>query len=96
MREQEPRKNYRKTYREEEGIKPVDCPETLEETMGSETGEAERSTVAGGWAGTDDATSTAPSDLLANPPLPEDEKRVDEIQKDIEEAIERDEEESIL
>jgi hypothetical protein len=31
--------------------------------VGTTTGEADRDTVAGGWEGTDDATSTAPSDL---------------------------------
>ncbi len=41
----------------------------LGETMGSSTGEAEFSAVSGGWEGTDDATSTAPSDL-AHPPKP--------------------------
>ena len=44
----------------------------LGEIVGSTTGEAEQSTVAGGWAGTDDATSTAPSDLIGIPqPEPE-------------------------
>lgn len=41
----------------------------LGDTMGSSTGEAEFSAVSGGWEGTDDATSTAPSDL-AHPPKP--------------------------
>ena len=31
--------------------------------MGGETGEEDRDPVPGGWEGTDDATSTAPSDL---------------------------------
>ena len=31
--------------------------------MGSETGEGDHDVLAGGWAGTDDATSTAPADL---------------------------------
>lgn len=44
-------------------------PSRLGETMGSSTGEDEFSAVSGGWEGTDDATSTAPSDL-AHPPKP--------------------------
>jgi hypothetical protein len=37
--------------------------ETLGQVMGTQTGEEDRDTVAGGWQGTDDATSTAPSDM---------------------------------
>ena len=37
--------------------------ETLGEVMGTSTGEEDRDSVPGGWEGTDDATSTAPSDL---------------------------------
>ena len=36
----------------------------LSRTQGSSTGEEENAIEAGGWAGTDDATSTAPSDLM--------------------------------
>lgn len=38
-------------------------------TLGSTTGEEENAIMAGGWEGTDDATSTAPSDQ-AVPPAP--------------------------
>lgn len=37
--------------------------EELSRTEGAMTGEEDLDTVAGGWEGTDDATSTAPSDL---------------------------------
>ena len=36
--------------------------------IGSATGEAEDILTAGGWAGTDDDTSTAPSDRIGLPP----------------------------
>jgi hypothetical protein len=39
--------------------------------IGGETGEADRDVVPGGWAGTDDATSTAPSDLGEDSPAPQ-------------------------
>ncbi len=42
----------------------------LSHTVGGETGEEDRDTVPGGWEGTDDATSTAPSDLFPPVPLP--------------------------
>ena len=37
----------------------------LSRTEGSSTGEEENAIEAGGWEGTDDATSTAPSDLMS-------------------------------
>lgn len=61
-------------------------------TMGSSTGESERAIQAGGWAGTDDATSTAPSDQMGNPPLPEEEKPLHTIARDFDDTIQRDEE----
>ena len=64
----------------------------LEDTMGSSTGETERATEAGGWAGTDDATSTAPSDQIGNPAIPEEEKPFHTITRDFEESIQLDEE----
>jgi hypothetical protein len=64
----------------------------LDDTMGSSTGEAERAVEAGGWAGTDDATSTAPSDEIGNPPIPEEEKPFHTITRDFEESIQNDEE----
>jgi hypothetical protein len=60
--------------------------------MGSKTGDSEHSLVTGGWAGTDDATSTAPSDQMGNPPIPEEDKSVGAIQHDFEKAVEEDEE----
>mgnify|MGYP000340704880 CR=1 FL=1 len=36
---------------------------TLGEIVGGQSGEADQDTVPGGWQGTDDATSTAPSDI---------------------------------
>lgn len=60
--------------------------------MGSATGEVDRAIAAGGWAGTDDATSTAPSDQLGNPPLSEEEKPFHTITRDFEESIQLDEE----
>lgn len=41
----------------------ISINDNLDKTMGSETGETAHATQAGGWAGTDDSTSTAPSDL---------------------------------
>lgn len=38
-------------------------PRELSDVIGGSTGERDRDVVPGGWAGTDDATSTAPSDL---------------------------------
>ena len=61
-------------------------------TMGSSTGEEERAIEAGGWAGTDDATSTAPSDEMGNPSLPEEEKPFHQITRDFDESIQHDEE----
>lgn len=40
---------------------------SLGSVYGTATGEEEHTTVAGGWAGTDDATSTAPSDEFGTP-----------------------------
>ncbi|MBY0370618.1 hypothetical protein K2X33_08030 [bacterium] len=42
-------------------------PQIEEIPMGSQTGETENAVVPGGWAGTDDAFSTAPSDQIGNP-----------------------------
>jgi hypothetical protein len=64
----------------------------LDETMGSTTGEADRAVEAGGWTGTDDATSTAPSDQIGNPPMAEEEKPLHTITHDFDESIQRDEE----
>lgn len=60
--------------------------------MGSSTGDSEHTMMTGGWAGTDDATSTAPSDQLGNPPIPEEDKSNAEITRDFEASVERDEE----
>ncbi|MBI3295924.1 MAG: hypothetical protein HYZ71_14455 [Deltaproteobacteria bacterium] len=62
--------------------------------MGSSTGGAEYTTVTGGWAGTDDATSTAPSDQIGIPSA-EDEKPVAMIARDIDETIWMDDAEQI-
>jgi len=43
-------------------------PRSLGEVLGSQTGEGEDIIAPGGWAGTDDATSTAPSDCIGLPP----------------------------
>ena len=59
--------------------------------MGSGTGASEHSTVSGGWAGTDDATSTAPSDQIGNPPIPEEDKSIWDIERDFDESVKRDE-----
>ena len=64
----------------------------LGDTMGSATGEAERAIEAGGWAGTDDATSSAPSDQIGNPSIPEDEKPFHTITRDFDHSIQLDEE----
>ncbi len=64
----------------------------LGDTMGSSTGQAERAIEPGGWSGTDDATSTAPSDQIGNPPMPEEEKPFHTIVHDFEETIQQDEE----
>lgn len=67
-------------------------PRGIGDTMGSSTGEEERAIEAGGWAGTDDATSTAPSDEMGNPSLPEEEKPFHTITRDFDESIQLDEE----
>jgi hypothetical protein len=64
----------------------------LGDTMGSSTGEEERAVEAGGWSGTDDATSTAPSDQMGNPSIPESEKSFHVITRDFEQSIQLDEE----
>lgn len=46
---------------------PDKLNDDLGSIFGSKTGQTEHSTVSGGWAGTDDATSTAPSDQIGNP-----------------------------
>lgn len=45
---------------------PFTVNEDLNRTWGSSTGNEENATEPGGWAGTDDATSTAPSDMPTN------------------------------
>jgi hypothetical protein len=67
------------------------CNNGIGATMGSSTGEKERAIEAGGWAGTDDATSTAPSDQMGNPSLPEEEKPFHTITRDFDQAIQIDE-----
>ncbi len=62
----------------------------LGKIMGSATGAREYTNVCGGWAGTDDATSTAPSDLIGNPPIPEEDKAVAEIERDLNECLDKD------
>lgn len=48
----------------------IETPESsLGETEGSATGEPTHEVLAGGWEGTDDATSTAPSDFAFVPDL---------------------------
>lgn len=42
---------------------PVTVNEDIASTLGTPTGEDEFAIEAGGWQGTDDATSTAPSDV---------------------------------
>jgi hypothetical protein len=61
--------------------------------MGSATGETEHSNVAGGWAGTDDATSTALSDQIGNPPVAEEDKPFEIIARDFDFSVRRLEEE---
>ncbi len=63
----------------------------LNGTMGSATGQRERIPQAGGWSGTDDATSTAPSDQIGNPPAAEEEKPFHTITRDFDESIQSDE-----
>lgn len=63
------------------------------EVMGSATGDSEHSVVSGGWAGTDDATSTAPSDLIGNPPTPEEDKSAYAIERDFAATLDKDDEE---
>jgi len=72
---------------------------TLGNLVGSATGEADRQVVPGGWSGTEDATSTAPSDLMGislSPdgvaPVPDIERMGDEV-GDISEMQETDTEE---
>jgi len=64
----------------------------LGDTMGSATGAEEHATLAGGWSGTDDAASTAPSDQLGNPPLAEGERPPHEIARDLDHSVQGDEE----
>lgn len=49
----------------------IDRDLNLGDTLGSGTGETENTMQSGGWAGTDDATSTAPSDM---PPVSQDDE----------------------
>src|SRR5580765_317550 len=63
----------------------------LGDTMGSSTGEEGRAVEAGGWAGTDDATSTAPCDQIGNPPMAEEEKPLHTIALDFDESLQLDE-----
>ena len=67
-------------------------PPHLEDTMGTATGELEHAVLPGGWSGTDDAVSTAPSDQIGNPPMAEAEKPIHTIAHDLEETIQLDEE----
>jgi hypothetical protein len=67
-------------------------PTELMDTLGSATGELERAIEAGGWMGTDDAASTAPSDQIGIPPLSEELKPLHTIARDFDETIQIDEE----
>ena len=53
---------------DEPKVKDATFAPTLEDTLGSGTGEDDNALETGGWAGTDDATSTAPSDLAFQGP----------------------------
>ncbi len=43
---------------------PLELGDELGEIVGSATGEADHDVIAGGWEGTDDATSTSPCDMV--------------------------------
>ena len=85
-----PHEGHVRTHRGDQGYDEMDSG--IGDTMGSSTGEAERAVEAGGWAGTDDATSTAPSDQIGNPHLPEAEKPFHTVTRDFDESIQLDEE----
>lgn len=77
-------------------VTPVDkLPMDVGSLMGSSTGEEENMLVSGGWAGTDDATSTSISDQLGNPPIPEEEKPLSAIAHDFDTTIENAEEKQL-
>lgn len=59
---------------------------TLGSIVGSATGEGDRDVAPGGWSGTEDATSTAPSDLMGislspdgGTPVPDIERMGDDL-----------------
>jgi hypothetical protein len=54
---------------------------TLGSILGSATGEGDRDVVPGGWSGTEDATSTAPSDLMGIALSPDGQNPVPDINK---------------
>lgn len=66
-RDDEVRSKFRGDSEAERDLpQPVDSEVNLGQVMGSMTGEEfEAIEAPGGWAGTDDATSTAPSDLTS-------------------------------
>lgn len=51
--------------------------------VGSSTGERDRDPMAGGWEGTDDATSTAPSDLSGISKYPTGRAQEPDVQKEV-------------
>jgi hypothetical protein len=76
--------------------KPVDIDsDELGNIMGSATGESEYSNVSGGWAGTDDDASSAPSDQIGNPPIREEDKPITIINRDMNSALQRDDDEDL-
>jgi hypothetical protein len=48
-------------------VTPADAPLDLADLVGSATGEGDDQILPGGWAGTDDDASTAPSDRIGVP-----------------------------
>jgi hypothetical protein len=54
---------------------------SLGSILGSATGEGDRDVVPGGWSGTEDATSTAPSDLMGISLSPDGQDPVPDINK---------------
>ncbi len=57
------------SLREQDGEIAADSPIDLGDLIGGATGEGDDKIVPGGWAGTDDDTSTAPSDRIGVPEL---------------------------
>lgn len=83
-------------WKKNEARKPIVLEaDDLGNIIGASTGDSEHKIVSGGWAGTDDATSTAPSDLIGNPAIPEEDKSFQAITRDMDERIWRDDEEQI-